>query len=201
MKQRLRLFTFIILCCFATIIYSQENRNKPYITNASIEEQFNYVIDESSRWEVYKMVLERWINQLRTNTSDTINSKNLQISNLKDSIQIQKLNIASLEAQMNLISQQLDNTVKEKNSFEFFGISLQKRFFLSVVIFLIIGSISIIGFISFLYQKNLTATKKSKDELAELKEDFENYRQKTRKKQEDLVIKHHREIQKIKGMI
>jgi hypothetical protein len=41
---------------------------------------------------------------------------------------------------------------------------------------------------------------KNKEELSKITDEFEKYRQEARLKQEQLVIQHHKEIQKLKGI-
>ncbi|TCO10776.1 hypothetical protein [Natronoflexus pectinivorans] len=176
------------------------NPNRPYITESSIQEQLEFVINQSSRWEQYRMVPERWLNQLNTNTLDTLNYKNNRIRTLNSTISGQKSEIEQLSKELNDTREKLAQAERARDAFSLVGISMHKRFFLSLVIFTMTGILLLAGFIFLLYKKNLETISKTKDELNHLKDDFEEYRQKARKKQEDLVVQHHREIQKLKGM-
>ncbi len=55
---------------------------KTYDNNASIEQQFEFVEEEGSRWQNYVMIIDRSFNQLKGNVLKTIKDKDATISRL-----------------------------------------------------------------------------------------------------------------------
>lgn len=180
------------------VIQGQENK-KAYINNATIEEQFNHVIDKSSKWENYKVVTEGWLNTLRKNALDSLNTAKTEIENQKSLVSEKLLTIKTLETTLEETQEALNTAIKDKNSFPIFGLAISKGLFLTttwlIIICLAAFSVITLG----LYKKSFSVIKKTKEELEKNTIQMESYRQETRKKHEQLVMQHHKEIQKLKG--
>jgi len=50
-----------------------------------------------------------------------------------------------------------------------------------------------------LTKRNFSSSRHLKNDLEELKEEFEAYRKQSRERQEQLVVKHHNELKKMRG--
>lgn len=173
---------------------------KTYDNNASIEQQFEFVEEEGSRWQNYVMIIDRSFNQLKGNVLKTIKDKDATISRLETTIVSKDSLISSLEKTLADTDKELQTTLAEKNSFSFMGMAMSKNLFLSIVIFVFIVLLAIIGFTTILIQRNLSTIAKTRKELETTKAEFEDHRQRSRQKYETLVIQHHKEIQKLKGL-
>lgn len=180
------------------IIQGQENK-KVYINDATIEEQFNYVIEKSSIWENYKVITESWINTLRKNTLDSLNTAKTEIENQRSLVSEKLLTIKTLETTLEETREALTTAKKEKNSFPIFGLAISKGLFLTTTWLIIIGLATLSVIALGLYKKSFSVIQKTKEELEKSTIEMENYRQETRKKHEQLVMQHHKEIQKLKG--
>jgi hypothetical protein len=69
---------------------------KTYDNNASIEQQFEFVEEEGSRWQNYVMIIDRSFNQLKGNVLKTIKDKDATISRLETTIVSKDSLISSL---------------------------------------------------------------------------------------------------------
>jgi hypothetical protein len=198
MKRVLLLISYTIgMFCMLTTANAQSS--KTYPGDAPIEEQINFVINESSKWQNYKMILETWTTRVRTNTFDTLNAKKAEISGLNTLIEERDLEISSLSDTLGTTRQQLEIAISEKDTFLIFGASLSKSFFLSIVIFVILSLLIVAVFAFFLFQRGNMQMRTIRNELDVMREEFEMYRQQSRQKYENMVIQHHKEIQKLKG--
>lgn len=180
-------------------ITAQESANKVYPKQATIEEQFHHVIEKSSKWENYKMVTDTWLTSLRRNTLDSINLLKTNIAEKNTIIAQKDTTIKKLEANLEATNQSLLKATKEKNSFSIIGIVISKPLFLTLTWFIIIA-LSVISFVAIsFYKRSHFIIKKIKDEQMKTLQDFDDYRQDSRKKYEQLVVQHHKEMQKLKG--
>ena len=178
----------------------QAQDNKAYPTDGTLEEQINHVIDKSSSWENYKMITNSWINTLRRNTLDTLNTAKKEIALQKSMVAEKEAAIVALQNTLEETQNSLNLAIKEKNSFRILGMNISKGLFLTISWLVIIG-LAILAFVTFgLYQRSFSVIQKKKEELAKINSEFENYRREARLKHEQLVIQHHKEIQKLKGL-
>jgi len=181
------------------LINAQETKSQAYINNATIEEQFTQVFDKSSKWENYKVVLESWLTSLRRNSLDSLNTFKQEIANQKGLVQEKEITIDSLNVKLKSTQEELATAIEARNSFSVLGISTSKGFFLTVT-WLIILSLAGFSIIALgLYKRSFSVIQKTKEDLDKTSLELENYRQETRKKQEQMVIQHHKEMQKLKG--
>lgn len=198
-KPLLQLIVIVVFLLSISDISAQETKSKQYPKDVSIEEQFNQVVDQSSRWENYKMITENWINTLRRNTLDSIKNQKKEISECKVLLAQKDSAIAKLESSLSETIDALSLAQREKNSMVFLGMKIMKSAFLTII-GLIIGILAISLFVVFgLYKTSFFTIKKARTELDETKNEFESYRQESRKKYEEMVKQHHKEIQKMKG--
>jgi len=180
-------------------ITAQESANKVYPKQATIEEQFNHVIEKSSKWENYKMVTDTWLTSLRRNTLDSISLLKNTITEKNTIITQKDTTIKKLEANLEATNLSLLKATKEKNSFSIIGIVISKPLFLTLT-WTIIIALSVISFVAIsFYKGSHFLIKKTREEHAKALQDFDDYRQDSRKKYEQLVVQHHKEMQKLKG--
>ncbi len=195
-NMRVVTIAILALIYFSFPISAQKN----YDNNTSIEQQFEFVEEEGSKWQNYVMIIDRSFNQLKGNVLKTINNKDATISRLETTIVSKDSLITALEVSLAETDKELQKTLSEKNSFSLLGISMSKNLFLSIVIFVLIVLLAIMGFTTLLIRKNYSAMTKVKKELETTRTEFDEHRQRSRQKYESLVIQHHKEIQRLKGL-
>lgn len=195
-----KLFFAASLVLFIAGSTIQAQDNKAYLTEGTLEEQFNHVIDKSSSWENYKMITNSWINTLRRNTLDTLTTAKKEIALQKSLANEKEETIVTLQNTLEETQSALNLAVKEKNSFRILGLNISKGLFLTITWLIIIG-LAGLSFVAIgLYKRSFSVIQKNKEELSKITDEFEKYRQEARLKQEQLVIQHHKEIQKLKGI-
>ena len=191
--------SYIITLILLTLVgngYAQ----KAYIEGGSIIDQFEYVQEKSSRWETYTMIPDPWFKVLKKNALDTLRVKNEEIVELKNSLTQKDIELNNSIKDLTATQNTLAETEAEKNSFNIFNIEMSKGFFLSLIGFIFIALLIITAGALLLFKKENSAINKNKTEHNQLLKEFEEYRQEVRIRQEQLVIQHHKEIQKLKGM-
>lgn len=174
------------------------NAQKPYISDASIQEQLEFVEKEASSWNQYVMIFDTWFARLKTNINDTIKTKNSTISRLESTIVSKDSSITALNIQLEKTNRELQQTISEKDAFSFFGINMAKSLFISIVIFIFFVLLALTGMALLILQRSNMASRKTKKDLEKLTAEFDDHRQRSRQKYEALVVQHHKEIQKLK---
>ncbi len=173
---------------------------KAYIDKGSIIDQFEYVQEKSSRWENYTMIPDPWFKLLKKNALDTLKLKNEEIIDLQNSLIQKDVELTNSVKELTSTQNRLAETEAEKNSFRLLNMDMSKSFFLSLIGFVFIALLIITGGALLLFKRENMAIKRNKIEHEQLKQEFEEYRTEVRIRQEQLVIQHHKEIQKLKGI-
>ena len=171
---------------------------KAYIQDAGIKEQLNFVETEASKWQNYVMITDVWFRQLKKNVSDTLDLKNQNIAELRQTVASRDSVIGQLNSELEKTKTRLETSEREKNAFQFLGLSMAKPVFISLVLFVFFALLIATGAALFLFQRSNHTAGRTKKELEKMKEEFEDYRQRARQKYENLVVQHHKEIQKLK---
>ncbi len=188
------LFSLLLLVNFS--LFSQ---NK-FQDGLTISEQWEFIKQKSSRWENYSMIQDPWLNNIKSSVLDSLDSKNKIIAELNSTINKINIEKEELTQKVENIKQELEKTRTEKNNFEILNISMNKSVFVSIISFTFLGLLIFTAFSFLLFKRENMNMSKCKKENEQLKQEFEDYRQESRIKQEQLVIQHHKEIQKLKGM-
>lgn len=188
------LFSLLLLVNFS--LFSQ---NK-FQDGLTISEQWEFIKQKSSRWENYSMIQDPWLNNIKSSVLDSLDNKNKMIAELNSTINKINIEKEELTQKAENIKQELEKTRTEKNNFEILNISMNKSVFVSIISFTFLGLLIFIAFSFLLFKRENMNMSKCKKENEQLKQEFEDYRQESRIKQEQLVIQHHKEIQKLKGM-
>jgi preprotein translocase subunit SecF len=190
----------IVFLTLFSFVISASAQDREYPKEATIESQINHVIEKSPGWENYKSVLNSWLSNLKKNTLDSINVLKKEIDVKKKSIAEKETEIINLQEDLKDTKEKLSEIETERNTIPFLGINFSKNIFLTTVIIIIIVLIALIVTIFWLYKHSFSVIRKTQDELEKTSKEFEDHRQESRKKYEQLVIQHHKEIQKLRGI-
>lgn len=171
---------------------------KAYIQDAGIKEQLNFVESEASKWQNYVMITDTWFRELKKNVGDTLDLKNQNIRDLESTVASRDSLIQTLNRELEQTRSKLEETEREKNAFHFLGLAMAKPVFISLVLFVFFALLIATGAALFMFQRSNHTANRTKKELDKMKEEFEDYRQRARQKYENLVVQHHKEIQKLK---
>jgi len=197
--MKIKISFIITVLLFTTSIFSQAT--KKFIDTGSVNNQFDYLINKSNRYQQYKVVDLRWLTTLKSNVNDSISDSKKNILSNLTTIDSQKKTIESLENSLKVSENNINTLTSEKQSISLFGIQLGKSFF-KTLLFSIIGVLTIllIVFISKFKQSN-SITIQTKETLKEVEEEFENHRktalereQKVRRQLQDELNKQKKEL-------
>lgn len=189
----------ILVISLSLCIKSLHAQEKPSLTEGSIENRFNYVIQKSNDYEDYKLV-KRWI--LYRLKSYVLDSLDAMRNELKASYDLSAVKDSGIDSLMNVI--QTKNTdiatlAKEKNSMSIAGLNLNKNAYNSIMwsIVFVLTLILIIFFI--LFKRSNTVTVKTRHALREMKEEYDMYRKRALEREQKVVRELYDEILKYKN--
>lgn len=174
--------------------------NKLSLNGGTLDNQFEYVITNSNGWnnngQIYKVVKESWLTDLKTHTLDSIKAIRKNLIATEITVKAQTQEIADLKNSLSNSQLNLDKTKGEKDTISLFGMPLSKSIY-SAIMWSIIGLFFLL-LIFFIYKfKNSNSiTKEAKRALLEVEEEFEEHRktavereQKVRRQLQDEINK------------
>ena len=192
--------TIIIFLTLFYFNFGASSQEKEYLKEGSVEEQINYVIEKSSAWEKFKVISNSWITSLKKNVLDSLNTYKKEIDVQKKSIAEKESELLNLQENLRETKEKLNNAETERDTMIFLGAKISKNIFITTITIILLILIALISIIFGLYNRNFKVIRKTQDGLETVNKEFENYRQESRKKYEQLVVQHHKEIQKLKGL-
>lgn len=199
-KDRISLiivFTFVLsLLTFNELTANSNQIN--VIDSGSIQQQFRYVINKSTRYNDYRAVRNEWLNKLNSNVFDTLNGLKRNLSAANNLIQNQTAQIDSLTTTLSKTQNNLTVTTREKDSIRFLGILMGKNYY-NTMVWMLIATLSFVLIALFIaYKRSHVITVSTKHELLETKDEFEAHRKRAREREEKLARRHLDELLKYK---
>jgi len=193
LKKLILAFTVFLI---TTTIFSQTT--KRFIDTGSVKNQFDYLIDESNKYQDYKVVKYNWLVKLKSNVSDSLSASKKEIISNYTSIQAQKKTIDSLMAAVNTSTNQITSLNTQIESISLFGIQFKKDTF-KTIFFVIIGILAILlVFFITKYKHGFSIIKETKLSLKELEEEYEDHRKRALEREQKVMRKLQDELNKNK---
>lgn len=200
-KKTVLLLAFVVSNLF--LINAQEQKaekQKVDLTNGTVQEQFDYVINKSTTYTgeknqiVYKVVKIVMMNKLRSNVLDSLKLIKSKLVNSNQKIEEQKKQISGVTANLAQVTDKMNYAIKEKDSFSFLGMLISKTAYNTILWFVIIGLIIVCVFIFLLFKRSNDITIKIKESLNDKQEELDTHRKWALEREQKLA----RELNKIK---
>lgn len=190
----------ILITIFNTsnIIYCQ-SAIPEILENGTLEEQLNYLEERTRIYEDYRAIREDMFQLVKKNSIDSLSSGKSRINSLIARNNNLSSEIDSLNNTLSLTRNDLDEAVRTKNTIRLLGMNLNK-FAYNTIMWIITGVLCFLlvsGFLAF--RRNISVTAETKKELEDLKNEFEEYRTKSRIEREKMSLDHFNEIKRLKG--
>jgi hypothetical protein len=190
---------FLVILVFINTKLICQTSVPEILHKGTIPEQMNYLEEKTRIYEDYRAIREDMFQLVKKNVADSLlkdRNKINELTALKNGLNTR---IDSLNESLTDTKNTLKETTRTKNSISVIGIELNKVTYNSIII-IIIGSLIFLLVTGFLiFKRNMVVTLNTKEELAELKVQFEEYRTKTRLDREKASMDHFNEIKKLKG--
>jgi hypothetical protein len=189
----------ILSFVFFTALHAQQTSEKPSLEKSNIEGQFNYVYQQSTDFEDYKMVRKWWITRLKTHVLDSMKSVEDQLLATQKMIAARNTRIDSLNKLLSSNNLTLNSTIKEKNTLYLLSIPIDKAAYNSLVWTIIAGLVFTLVLFILMYKKSQFVTTQTRGDLSELKVEFEVFRKRALEREEGIVRKYHNELMQYKN--
>ena len=187
-----------MLTCAGTQVFAQ--RTMPEVLeNGTLEEQLEYLDERTRIYNDFRAVREDMFQKIKTNSMDSLRAEKRNVLQLKYQLAEQSTLIESQQTELQSTNEKLDLAIKNRDRLTFIGIPMHKALY-NTILWVIIAGLAFISVVLFLSNKRLLSTSRvNKKDLEDTREEFEAYRKSTRERQEQLVVKHHNELRKLRG--
>ncbi|MBQ0734033.1 tRNA (guanine-N1)-methyltransferase [Aquimarina celericrescens] len=197
MKLPQYLLVLIALLSFSAGIYGQESVSvEQALKQEKIEDQFNIVIKKSGRYQEYKVIKQVWINKLKANVTDSLKTLEAKLTTTNKQIADQQTTITGLEESLAKTNGDLALVTQEKDSMSFFGASVSKSSYKTIMWVIVGALLALLGFFIYKFKNSNTITIQAKKALAETEEEFEDHRRRSLEREQKVMRKLQDEINK-----
>ncbi len=196
-KRLLLLIGFIYIA--ASNVYSQNER--PGIGRGSLESQFNYLIYQSEAQDNYRLVRSWWLYNIKNQVDDSLQLMHGNIDSLSQVIINLDSKIDTLNSSLASVKSDLSSVSEVKDQIEVFGLVLQKNIY-NIIMWSLAGilTFALLIFIV-MFKRSHVVTREAKNDLAEVKEEFEAFRKRALEREREVTRKLYDEVLKYKNKI
>lgn len=180
--------------------YTKGQSVKPQVlTEGTLKEQMDYILEKTKIYDGYRAISEDLFQKMIGNFSDTLKKSRSEIANLQNGASTSNRYIDSLNMSLEKTGTRLNQVTESKDSITFLGLELSKAIYNTVVWILIafLGGLAIFCFLAF--KRNISITRDAKNDLEDLKKEFEAYRKASREAREKMSMAHFNEIKKLRN--
>ncbi|MBJ7880594.1 tRNA (guanine-N1)-methyltransferase [Gelidibacter salicanalis] len=197
----LKTLTFTLLSCLFFVIANAqetttEEEDKLSLTEGTIDNQFEYVIQKSYNYQEYKNVKKTWLYQLKAHTLDSLKAIQHNLTRSQNTVDSLAQEITTLKTNLSQTKSTLADTNEEKDNMALFGLQMSKSNY-NVLLWSIIGALfALLLLFIYKYRNSNSVTKLAQKSLVETEEEFEEHRrtalereQKVRRQLQDEINK------------
>lgn len=191
----------LVACLFFVVSHAQqtpttEEEDTLSLTEGTIDNQFEYVIQKSYNYQEYKNVKKTWLYQLKAHTLDSLKALQNDLKTTQSTVDSLAQEIVTLKMNLSETESTLADTNEEKDNMALFGLQMSKNNY-NVLMWSIIGALFFLLLI-FIYRfrNSNSVTRLAKKSLMETEEEFEEHRrtalereQKVRRQLQDEINK------------
>ena len=179
------LFLILFLLFIQYTSFSQENNNV-VIEDKTLEGQFDKINRISTSYQTYKVISKDKFQELKNNVLDSIKASNKDLKEQKVFLKNERDNVAKLNAELNKTKEDLKKAQEKENSISLFGFQISKVTY-NLILWLIIISLALaLAFFVFKFSKSNILTKKAKEDLEDVEQEFEVQRKKSLEREQKL---------------
>ncbi|WP_400079488.1 tRNA (guanine-N1)-methyltransferase [Winogradskyella sp. R77965] len=155
---------------------ADEEKEKLSLNSGTIDNQFEYVIQKSGRYQEYKVVKRTWLYALKAHTIDTLKAFHKDLADTRAVVAKQEEEIANLKSSLSNTESTLNATNEEKDNISLFGIQMSKASYKVLMWSIIAGLLALLLFFIYKFKGSNSSTREAKHKLDELETEFEDHR-------------------------
>ena len=197
MKNIIKLLLITFLLVNSYTLFSQSDDNKP-LKEKTIENQFIYILAESSNYQNYKVIKKNWIYSLKDRVIDSIKKEKNKIIEANKTIEKQDNRYNSLKSELEIVKNNLEEVTNSKDSIDLFGTQFNKSSFKSIIGMIIGVLVLTLLYLVYLFKNANKTTKKAIADYNSLDQEFSNSRSRALEREQVLNRKLQDELNKQK---
>lgn len=199
--QSFKTLTLTIISCLCFVVVNaqqptSEDEDKLSLTEGTIDNQFEYVIQKSYNYQDYKNVKKDWLYQLKAHTLDSLKAIQNDLTTTQNTVDSLAQEITMLKTNLSETKSTLAETNEEKDNMALFGLQMSKSNY-NVLMWSIIGALfALLLLFIYKFRNSNAITKEAKQTLVETEEEFDEHRrtalereQKVRRQLQDEINK------------
>ncbi|WP_299837775.1 hypothetical protein [uncultured Tenacibaculum sp.] len=198
----MKTINFLFVLLFSTSLFAQTKLTKKEIRELpnTIENEFKKAYGLSNTWKEYKMIPRNEFLVFQKNVLDSVTILRKEIVARQEIVDSQKKEITTLNENISKVSNDLTSSQDKENQISVLGIATNKTTY-NMFTWSLIGILllALVFFISKFKSSNFL-TKKAKNDLAEIEQEFESFRKKSLEKEQKLRRQLQDEINKQRGV-
>ena len=199
MKATKPLIMLAVLACIAANPLKSQTTMPESLETGTLKEQYNYLNDRTRIYNNFRAIREDMFQQIRKNSLDSLKAVKNDLMNLHGRFNEANVTIESLQGELQDTNDKLDEAIRNRDRLSFFGMPMNKMLYNSIVWIIIAGLAFLSGVLFLTNKRLLVTTRRNKRDLEETREEFEAHRKHSREKYEQMVVRHHNELKKLKG--
>ena len=169
------------------------------LNKGTIDNQFEYVITKSNRYQEYKVVNTNWLYALKAHTLDSLKAVKKQLADTQLLVDTQDKEIQVLKTNLSDTNSTLNQTNLEKNSMSLFGMLMSKTSYNLLLWSIIGGLLAFLLFFIYKFNNSNAITKQAKLSLTETEEEFEEHRKRALEREQKVMRRLQDELNKKKA--
>lgn len=198
LKNLLNYLAIIALLYVSGTTMGQSSDEKSTLDEGTIEEQIDYVVDKSHMYEEYRVIKSVMFNKLKKHIVDTMNFVHNDLANRQETINAKSIQIDSLNRQWLSTQEKLNVAIRDKNSLKFFGMSMSKAGYNSLVWLIIAGLAAGLIIFILMFRRSHSVIRDLRVDMEQTRDEFEKHRKRALEREEQVVHKYHAELNKYK---
>jgi hypothetical protein len=153
-----------------------ETEEKLSLNSGTIDNQFEYLIQKSGKYQEYKVVKRTWLFTLKSHVADTLKAVHKDLSDTQAIVKAQAGEIESLKSNLTNTETTLNATNDEKDNISLFGIQTSKASYKVLMWSIIGGLFALLLLFIYKFKGSNSSTKDAKHKLEEVETEFEEHR-------------------------
>ncbi|MFO8000733.1 MAG: tRNA (guanine-N1)-methyltransferase [Marinilabilia sp.] len=190
-----RIVLTAIILSFTSTSFGQDAT----LEEAPLPGQFDYIIEESSTYEEYRVVRTTWLYKLKSNVLDSLDQFQSRIDEGEVRIDSLREEIETLNQDLETVQEDLDQALASKNSISFLGSETPKSKYNSIMWGAVLILAGGLVFVFLLYKRSQQITRQTRERHEELEKEFDAHKKRALEKEKTMARQHLNELNKLRG--
>lgn len=195
MIKKLTLSVLFLLCSNLMILHAQEV-NSTSVSKQELMNNFSVLMKKSLPYKNYKVIDENQILNFQSDLGNYLKEEKTRQNSAQSQLDAKNSSILMLQNKISELQNANSSLLVDVKTISFFGMSINKAMFTSVMWFLLIGALVFSGILFLKFKRANDIASSSKSVLRELEDEYEAFRRVCIEREQGLKRKLFDEIKK-----